>query len=356
MNTRFPVQARRGIIIALVLALAGWTSLAPANESAVPAREARTWPIQEKLDVSYAADAGDAHKLDIFSPRGLTDCPVVLFVHGGAWMVGDKDFYGYYRGVCEYLAQHGAVAVSINYRLSPRFKHPAQIDDVARAFAWVRRHIDSYGGNPDQIILFGHSAGGHLVSLLETDPGYLDNPALKLTNRDWAAIRGVISACGVYVIPGAEDLSKMAGKMIQGYLAENGNLSMPALLMGGVERAVSTFNPYRLVFGGSSKVCRDASPLSHVRRGLAPFLLFNANDDLPTLPEMTQEFAKALRKAGDKVEVRRFAGYDHNDILFHMEQPKDPVARLVMSFIDTHTTPGKVARNTESGSPMTKAE
>src|SRR5207253_2153822 len=101
--------------------------------------------------------------LDVFQPEGATGCPVVLFVHGGAWIFGDKDLFGMYRGVGQYLARHGVTAVLMNYRLSPVVQHPEHIKDVARAFAWTRRHIKDYGGNPDAIFLAGHSAGAHLV-------------------------------------------------------------------------------------------------------------------------------------------------------------------------------------------------
>ena len=145
----------------------------------------------------------DRQKLDVFSPKGACNRPVVIFVHGGGWMIGDKNMFGLYRGVGRFLASKGYVAVLVNYRLSPGVKHPEHVRDVARAFAWMRRHIAEHGGAADQIFLAGHSAGGHLVSLLATDPRYLKAPELKLRDRDRAAIRGVISVSGVYRIPDA---------------------------------------------------------------------------------------------------------------------------------------------------------
>src|SRR6516164_2426591 len=134
--------------------------------SAEPAHY-ETYAIEETHDIAYY-DASPRQVLDVLRPKNLDNRPVVLFVHGGAWMIGDKNPLGLYRGFGRFLARHGIVAVMINHRLSPAVKHPEHVKDVARAFAWTRRHIKEYGGDPDRIFLCGHSAGGHLVSLLAT--------------------------------------------------------------------------------------------------------------------------------------------------------------------------------------------
>jgi acetyl esterase/lipase len=133
----------------------------------------------------------DRHQLDVFRPKGQTGQPVLFFVHGGGWMISGKDdvfgIYGY--GTIAYcLAQRGLVVVSPNYRLSPGVKHPEHIKDVARAFAWTCQNIGKYGGDRKQIFVVGHSAGGHLVSLLATDPTYL-----KGEGRSPKDIQGVIA-------------------------------------------------------------------------------------------------------------------------------------------------------------------
>src|SRR5262245_48410044 len=148
-------------------------------------------PVEVVREVAY----GDArrHRLDLFLPKGKTDYPVVVLVHGGAWMLGDNRCCGLYSSVGEFLAGQGVGAVLINYRLSPGVKHPEHVRDVARAVAWTREHIAGYGGRPDQLFLLGHSAGGHLVSLLATDEKYL-----KAEGLDPAHTRGVIAISGVY--------------------------------------------------------------------------------------------------------------------------------------------------------------
>src|SRR5262249_49568463 len=128
---------------------------------------------REVLNLRYAPGAGNRHTLDVFTPAGYGEKkaprPVVLFVHGGTRMAGDKNFFGMYRGVGRALASGGAVAVLANYRLSPRVRHPEHVKDVACAFAWTYRNVHRYGGDPSRIFLAGHSAGAHLVSLLITD-------------------------------------------------------------------------------------------------------------------------------------------------------------------------------------------
>jgi len=93
------------------------------------------------------------HQLDIYRPKGQTKCPVLFFVHGGAWTIASKDevfgIYGYGMiGRC--LAERGLVVVMPNYRLSPGVKHPEHIKDVARAFAWTCQHVAEFGGDPDR--------------------------------------------------------------------------------------------------------------------------------------------------------------------------------------------------------------
>ncbi|NOZ60762.1 MAG: carboxylesterase family protein [Calditrichaeota bacterium] len=153
--------------------------------------------VDASLNIPYAdppVAGGTKHELDVYHPIGEENTPVLLFIHGGAWKMGDKNLYmelgntmaGYYR----------FTTVVANYELSCdpwNAVFPEHILDVASAFSWVYEHISEYGGDPENIYLFGQSAGGHLVSLLATDSNYLI--AHELTN---AKIKGVISMSGAY--------------------------------------------------------------------------------------------------------------------------------------------------------------
>lgn len=144
-------------------------------------------------DIPYNTE-DDAHPrqmLDLYLPNG-ENFSMVLYVHGGAWVGGDKNGY---TNIGNTLAQAGYGVAIINYRLSPEFTHPAHTQDGALAVAWIVEHIAEYGGDPETSFLTGHSAGGHMVSLLTLDPQYLEAVSV-----DPSIIKGVISYSGLYWI------------------------------------------------------------------------------------------------------------------------------------------------------------
>ena len=128
--------------------------------------------------------------LDVYTPKGAFDAPVIVFVHGGYWHGGDKSEY---RFLAESFVQHGYVVVAINYRLAPGTVFPGFVQDAARAVRWVSGHIGRFGGNPERIALVGHSSGAHTVSLLSTDASYLEGVGLS---RD--RIRASVGISGPY--------------------------------------------------------------------------------------------------------------------------------------------------------------
>ncbi len=302
--------------------------LLPAPARAAEAR------VKEALDLRYAEGGGDRHDLDVFYPEGAKGRPVVVLVHGGSWMFGDKNFFGLNRAVGRGLAGQGLVVVMPNYRLTPWVRHPEHVKDVARAFAWARAHAGDYGGDPGSIFLVGHSAGGHLVSLLATDPTYLKDPELRLSDADRRAIRGVVGVSGVYAIPPPEEFARVAEKTLAGLaMGAGARGAMPGPASPLLRRTGLLLNPFRLVFGSDREQLRLASPVAHVRPGLPPFLLLYAEDELPLLGDMAKSFAGALRGAKNEVELTRVDGRNHNSILFQAANADDPVARAILKFV-----------------------
>lgn len=121
-------------------------------------------PVVEPLrDQSYGPDP--RHRLDVFSPgapgAGLGARPVLVFVHGGGFVGGDKTRPGafFYDNIGQWAARSGLVGVNITYRLAPQHAFPAVVEDIATALAWVRANIASHGGDPARIVLMGQSAG-----------------------------------------------------------------------------------------------------------------------------------------------------------------------------------------------------
>jgi acetyl esterase/lipase len=282
-----------------------------------PALGGQPCEVVESQDIRYYEPAKDAHadrhKLDVYRPKGKKDCPVVLFVHGGGWVLGSKEgFCGLplNRPIGRCLARQGLVAVLPNYRLAPAVQHPGQVEDVARAFAWTCKNIRRYGGRPDQVFLAGHSAGGHLVALLAADETYL-----KAVGRRRQDIKGVIAVSGVYRL---------------------GRLKFQATLRDpfGVLTAHLKFSPLAPVFGNDPKAWEKASPVTHVQRGLPPFLLVNAGFDLGPLRAMTREFAEALKDKGCDVRVKSIAWRTHETVMYHPFSGAEPATiKALVQFV-----------------------
>lgn len=302
----------------------------------VAERPADACAIEQLRDISYhdgPRSERTRHRLDLFLPKGQRDYPVVMLVHGGAWMMGDNRCCGLYSSVAEYLATQGIGVVVPNYRLSPGVKHPEHIKDVARAFAWTKRHIGEHGGRPDQLYLVGHSAGGHLVALLTTDEQYL-----KAEGCRTADIGGTVCVSGVYRIPDGNADVRLGGNSplslrfttmtpLRGECAK----AEPAVAdKSGLPISINVFGP---AFGADPVARRLASPLHHVRRNLPPFLLINADHDLPLLPGMAEEMHRALLLHGCASHLLKVEGRNHNTILFNAINSTDPVARAIIEFV-----------------------
>jgi len=125
-------------------------------------------PIRVERDIAFG-EAGRRNFLDIYRPAAeVENAPVLLQVHGGAWILGKKEEQGV--PLMQHLAAKGWICVAINYRLSPRDSWPAQAVDVKKAIHWIRENIAAYGGDPDYIAITGGSAGGHLTALTALTP------------------------------------------------------------------------------------------------------------------------------------------------------------------------------------------
>jgi acetyl esterase/lipase len=329
-----PCRRLRAALIVVLLVVPACRGVAVPLDGPSQAPEAR-YDVQRLTDIPYSTEPADErwrHQLDLYLPTGVKDFPVVVFIHGGAWMIGDNRCWGLYSSVGEFFASHGVGAVLPNYRVSPGAKHPEHIRDVARAFAWTRAHIAGYGGRADRLFLAGHSAGGHLAALLATDERYLKTVGLSA-----ADIRGVIAVSGVYHIPdgkvdvqlGGTDALSFRFDQVAPFRSDTGAGPM-ALTAGGIPLHVNVYGP---VFGNNPETRADASPIKHVRRGLPPFLLFRAERDLPTLAGMAEEFHQSLRAHGCDAQFLPVAGRNHNSIMFMAAEPGDPVGRAILDFI-----------------------
>src|SRR5262245_55023488 len=125
------------------------------------AAEARAQDVQR--DIPYADPAHKLQTLDVYSPAGAKDLPVVFWIHGGGWQTGDKKDV---QLKPQAFNDKGFVFVSTNYRLLPDVEMGTIVRDVAKAVRWVHDHIAEYGGDPKRLFVMGHSAGAQLAALI----------------------------------------------------------------------------------------------------------------------------------------------------------------------------------------------
>lgn len=141
-------------------------------------------------DVAYGPAKGQS--LSVHAPRNPHDAPILVMVHGGAWMIGDKDSPGVIESKVSYWGAQGVIVVSVDYRLWPTATPLQQAGDVVAALAFVQGHAREWHGDPARIVLMGHSAGAHLVTLLAASPDIVRSagvaPWLATVSLDSAAV------------------------------------------------------------------------------------------------------------------------------------------------------------------------
>lgn len=172
-------------------------------------------------DILYG---GDRHwqKLDVYRPRnaGEEKLPVIISVHGGGWVYGDKERYQYY---CMSLAQRGFAVVNFTYRLAPEFKFPAPLEDLNLVAGWTAAHAAEYGFDTGHIFAVGDSAGGHMLALYAdicTNPGYAAEYDFKVP--EGFALKAIALNCGVYRMAEAEDLDPDTRELMKDFLPGGG--------------------------------------------------------------------------------------------------------------------------------------
>jgi acetyl esterase/lipase len=238
----------------------------------------------------YAGEGADKyrHRLDLYVPKGKRGEPVMMFVHGGGFTVGIKDQYAF---VGQVFAAYGIATAVISYRLSPKTSYPGHVQDVARAFAWIRAHAGEYGANADKIFISGHSAGATLVAMVGSDPAYLQEIGESLDH-----VAGVIPISGSFT-------------------------------QGGRSAMFQTFP------APDPEVVQNASAINHVTGSHPPFLILYGDRDMPRTGDDAQQMAKALKDAGNSADAHEIAGHAHMDMITGVMNPSDQGLRFMLAFI-----------------------
>ncbi len=156
--------------------------------------------VERFCDLAYA-ESDPQQVLDVYRPAGQKDLPVIVSVHGGAGVYGDKELYQYYAMD---LARRGFAVVNFSYRLAPEAKFPAQLEDVCLVFRWVTENIGRYGGDGARLFAVGDSAGAQLLSLycaVQTDRSYAERFSFRAPGGGLP--KAVALNCGAYRVAGS---------------------------------------------------------------------------------------------------------------------------------------------------------
>ena len=253
--------------------------------------------VVEYYDIDYVAGeeyGDDMGKLDIFMPSDAMEVPVLVYFHGGTLLSGSKELG---HGLALQLAGRGIGVVSSNYRLSPVVRHPAHIRDAAASFAWVKKNIRKYGGDPDRIFVTGYSAGGYLAALLSLNPSYLSLYGMTL-----ADIRGTI--------------------LISAFLYVE-------------EPEVASVRP-QTIWGSDEKVWREASVSSSIGANKPSMLFLCANGDEPWRREQNNRLKEKLLRHGNSIELAMIADRTHSSINTMLGEHNDVAMTAIENFVKKH--------------------
>lgn len=254
-------------------------------------------------------EAGKRNLLDVYEPREKREggCPVLLQVHGGAWMIGEKEQQA--KPLMYHMAERGWVCVAINYRLSPKSAFPAHIIDVKKAIAWVKDNIEKFGGDPNYIAITGGSAGGHLSSLAALTPNRAEwQPGFEDVDT---TVQAAVPFYGVFDFLDRNDIRP--------------GMSMDDILGDRVLQCPRV---------GNEELWDAASPISHVHEDAPPMFVIQGTHDSLVWVEEARVFVNELRAASKQVVAYgELPGAQHAFEIFHSVRT-DHTVNAVAQFLE----------------------
>ncbi|QOV89743.1 alpha/beta hydrolase [Humisphaera borealis] len=257
-------------------------------------------------DVPYAQPKEPRLTLDIYAPADARNCPVVFWIHGGGWQMGDKTDV---KTKPQAFMDRGFVFVSTNYRLLPDVDMGTLTRDVAKSFRWVQDHIAEYGGDPKRVLVGGHSAGAQLAALICTDDRYLKEVGSSLD-----VIKGCVPVDGdTYDVPAIIEVAETRNRLH----------GMPQPKYG-----------HRAKFGDDPAKHRDFSAVTHVAKGkgIPPFLILYVSSH-PDTSAQAFRLNSVLKDAG--VASLAFGAKDtnHSKLNNDLGMPDDPATKALIDFV-----------------------
>jgi acetyl esterase/lipase len=265
-----------------------------------------------QADLEYAKVGGTSLRLDLYTPSGApSGLPTLLYLHGGAWALGDKSDAAVERLMP--IVANGFAVASANYRLVPSVTYPAPIHDVKAAVRWLRANAGELGLDPARIALGGASAGGHLASLAALTTG---DAALEGDVGDHVGVSSAVGAVVAY-FPGSDFLLSGGRNTLETMILPP---PPPAALLG-LER-----------IDDDPGLARAASPRHRVHAGAPPHLILHGDRDTMVNHEQSRVLHDALSAVGATSMLLLLAGAGHEDPAF----VRPSVTAAVAGFLEEH--------------------
>jgi acetyl esterase/lipase len=262
--------------------------------------------IQVRLDVPYVAGGREPKQaLDLYLPaHASAGFPIVLFVHGGYWKPLDRRWLepllGTHGNVGGAFARRGIGAAIVGYRQYPAVSRgDDSLDDIASAVRFVRENAASWGADPGRIYLMGHSAGGHLVSLLALDPRIL---VRNRARPDMVA--GFVSVDGIFDLPGSLSYLKPDQAKI---LAD--------------------------IFGTTRDALLERSPITFARADHPPLLFVDSTGDDAVCLDGFRNMRARFADVGAHARFVELEGLGHNETIVRVGMTSDPITPAIVDFI-----------------------
>jgi len=262
-------------------------------------------------DIPYAEPADPLQKLDVYAAPGAKNLPVVVWIHGGGWQMGDK---AEMKEKPQAFAKKGFVFVSVNYRLEPKVVMGELVRDVAKSVRWVHDHVAEHGGDPQRLFIMGHSAGAQLAALLCTDEHYFQEQGFSL---------GIVKGC----VP-----------------VDGDTYDVPAMIVSeqNLRRAHGLPEPK---FGhpeefGTLEQQKDFSAVNHVAKGkgIPPFLILHVAAN-PMTSAQAIELGRVLKGVGIEEKVFGAKDTSHGKLNDDLGVDGDAATKELFEFVDRALKP-----------------
>lgn len=240
-------------------------------------------------DVSYGPH--ERHRLDVLKPKNPSSdaMPVLVFIHGGAFVLGDKSDGVIFDNVLNYFVSRGVLGINATYRLAPEHQWPAGADDIRGIVQWIRKNATEHGGDPNRIFLMGHSAGAAHVAT------YSFIEELQLNEGDDGVVGSIL---------------------LSGTYGEGSKESMLAY------------------YGEDRSLWAERLPINHIEGRRIPLFVINAEYDRTSMAQESIALIQAICERDDRCpDHKQIPEHNHYSMMYHFNTADDSIAADILEFI-----------------------